>query len=400
MDSSPTLHGKKIILGITGCIAAYKSAELVRSLKKKGADVWVVMTESAQKFITPLTMRTLSQNPCITGLFNQNDVNMPLPHISLSDGADLFLVAPATANLIGKAANGIADDILTTLLLSCQAQKIFAPAMNTKMWENPLVQENIKKLRSFGIIFVEPIEGDLACGSLGKGKMASVEEIVSYVEKSISQSMSLRGKKILVTAGGTRESIDPVRFIGNKSSGKMGYQIALAAHRRGAKVKVISANKNLFEYLPLGIEIEYVESASQMEKEIKNNLSDYDVLIMAAAVSDYKVKNFSDKKIKRGSKSFVLELEPTNDILKSIQGQYNGKKIVGFCVETEDMDKNALKKLKEKGLDMIVLNDIRAFENDSSKAKIFLKDGRIIDLPFQSKFETANKLLDLLIEMS
>lgn len=396
MNLNPIFSQKKIILGVTGCIAAYKSAEIVRKLKNYGADVWVVMTESAQEFISPLTMRTLSQNPCITQLFDENIPNIPLPHISLSESTDLLVVAPATANIIAKAAYGIADDILSTLLLSCNAPKIFAPAMNTKMWNNPIVQKNINALRKFGIKIIEPIEGKLACGTYGQGKMAEVETILDYIKLSLTKSKDLLGKKILITAGGTREKIDPVRYIGNKSSGKMGFQLALAAFNRGAKVKLISTVK--YDNLPDDVEIEYVETASEMLNAVKNNLKDFDVLIMAAAVSDYTVKEYSSSKIKKSEKEIMLSLIPTEDILKSVKDIYKDKKLVGFSLETDDLEKNALEKLRQKNLDLIVLNDPSAFESDTSKVKIFLKSGVVKDLPLLDKYDIANEILDLLFE--
>lgn len=394
MDSRPTLRGKKIILGVTGCIAAYKSAEILRALKKKGADVWVVMTDSAQQFITPLTFRTLSENPCITSMFDKNIGSMPLPHISLSDGADLVLVAPATANMIAKAAGGIADDILSSVLLSCDAKKVFAPAMNTKMWENRAFKDNLKRVKALGVAIVEPVCGELACGTEGKGKMAPLEEIIAKVDGLIGIPQDLAGKKILITAGGTREPIDPVRFIGNRSSGRMGYETARAAYERGAQVTLISAPCAV--KVPEGVAAEFVETSSQMEKAVQRSFSMHDALIMAAAVSDFRAARPAQSKMKKDGKPLGLEIAPTADILASLKGMSKGKKIAGFCVESEDLIKNARKKLADKKLDLIAANGTDAFDGESSEVVILLSGGRTEKLPKQSKYKTANRILDLL----
>ncbi len=398
MDLRPTLRGKKIILGVTGCIAAYKSAEITRALKKKGADVSVVMTDAAQKFITPLTMKTLSGNPCYTAMFSEQYGSMPLPHISLSDGADLLLVAPATANMIAKAACGIADDLLSTLLLSCDAKKIFAPAMNTKMWESKALKTNFKRIKELGIETVGPVSGELACGTIGDGKMAPVEDIISAVDKMIGISQDLYGKKILVTAGGTREYVDPVRFIGNRSSGRMGYEAARAAYERGASVTLISARSAVA--VPEGVRVEYVETSGQMADLVKRHLPKHDALIMAAAVSDFRPLGASASKIKRTDDGINISMGPAEDILSSVKGLSRGKKIAGFCVETEDLEKRAVKKLSQKGLDLIAANGIAAFDADDSAVEIYTKNGKKEKLPSQSKYATANRILDLLFHVS
>lgn len=398
MDLRPTLRGKKIILGVTGCIAAYKSAEITRALKKKGADVSVVMTDAAQKFITPLTMRTLSGNPCYTAMFSEQYGSMPLPHISLSDGADLLLVAPATANMIAKAACGIADDLLSTLFLSCDAKKIFAPAMNTKMWESKALKANLKRIKELGIETVGPVSGELACGTIGDGKMAPVEDIISAVDKMIGISQDLSGKKILVTAGGTREYVDPVRFIGNRSSGRMGYEAARAAYERGASVTLISARSAVA--VPEGVRVEYVETSGQMADLVKRYLPKHDALIMAAAVSDFRPLGASASKIKRTDDGINIAMGPAEDILSSVKGLSRGKKIAGFCVETEDLEKRAVKKLSQKGLDLIAANGIAAFDADDSAVEIYTKNGKKEKLPSQSKYATANRILDLLFHVS
>jgi phosphopantothenoylcysteine decarboxylase / phosphopantothenate---cysteine ligase len=394
MDLSPTLRNKKIILGVTGCIAAYKSAEILRILKKKGADVWVVMTASAQKFITPLTMRTLSGNPCIYEMFGANEASLPMPHIALSEKAGLVLVAPATANIIAKAACGIADDILSTVLLSCDAKKIFAPAMNTKMWENKALKENLKKIKVLDIKTVGPAEGELACGVEGVGRMADIDEIVAAVDMTIGTPQDLAGKKILITAGGTKEPIDPVRFIGNRSSGRMGYEAARAASERGAQVTLVSARCAV--RVPDEVAVEFVGTAEDMARAVKSHFPLHDALIMAAAVSDYRASKPSSSKIKKTGKTMEIKMEPAEDILLSLKQHFPGKKVAGFCVETEDLAGGARKKLAEKGLDLIAANDVSAFDSEDSQVEIFLKNGKKEKLGLQSKYMTANRILDLL----
>ncbi|MFA5103691.1 MAG: bifunctional phosphopantothenoylcysteine decarboxylase/phosphopantothenate--cysteine ligase CoaBC [Candidatus Margulisiibacteriota bacterium] len=396
MDSRPTLRGKKIILGVTGCIAAYKSAEILRALKKKGADVWVVMTDSAQEFITPLTFRTLSGNPCITNMFDKAVESMPLPHISLSEGTDLVLVAPSTANMIAKAANGIADDILSTILMSCDAKKVFAPAMNTKMWESRVLRDNLKRVSSLGISIVGPFYGELACGSTGQGKMAGIDEIIAKVDELIGIPQDLAGKKILVTAGGTREPIDPVRFIGNRSSGRMGYETARAAFERGAQVTLISSACAL--QVPEGVNAEFVETSAQMDKAVQKNFPLHDALIMAAAVSDFRAAKQERSKIKKSDKGIELKMENTEDILSSLKERPKSKKIAGFCVESKDLIKNARNKLTDKKLDLIAANDTGAFDSADSEVVLLLKGGKTEKLPRQNKFKTANRILDLLFD--
>ncbi|MCX5749905.1 MAG: bifunctional phosphopantothenoylcysteine decarboxylase/phosphopantothenate--cysteine ligase CoaBC [Candidatus Saganbacteria bacterium] len=386
------LLNKKIILGVTGCIAAYKSAEIVRRLKKLGADVWVVMTASAQEFVTPLTFRTLSENPCIAKMFDENTVSMPMPHLALSDSADLLLVAPATANIIGKAAGGIADDALSTIIMSVECPIVMAPAMNTKMWKNAAVQENVKKLRKLGSIFIGPEKGELACGDIGEGRLANTDDIIKAVVDKIGIKQDLAGKKLLITAGGTREAIDPVRFIGNRSSGKMGFAIAEAARNRGADVVLISANANI--KAPDGIELVNVQNARQMKDEVSRHFKDSDILVMSAAVSDFTPQKASSEKIKKGKENVNIGLKPTDDILLSVSKQKEGKVIVGFSVESRDLLKNSKDKLRSKDLDMIVANDVSAFEDDSSKVTIIKRSGKSIDLPRLPKSKSAEKILD------
>ena len=386
------LRNKKILLGVTGCIAAYKSVEILRSLQKLGADVRVVMTASAQKFVAPLTFRTLSGNPCITQMFDPADTAAPLPHISLSDGADLLLIVPATADIIGKAALGIGDDLLSTLIMSCDCPKAVAPAMNTRMWKNKVVIDNVKKLRLLGYSVIDPVEGLLACGDTGEGHLAHNDKIIDEVISLIGARQDLAGKKVLVTAGGTQEAIDPVRYIGNRSSGKMGYAIAQAAYDRGAEVTVVSAPASIKP--PSYLNIESVRTAGEMKTAVLKKFKDCDILVMAAAVADYRPAAPSSRKIKKTGKKMSIELEPTDDILSSLSKIKGKKTIVGFSVESNDLIANSKKKLKDKALDIIVANTVSAFEGDESSAVIINKNGKTKNLPKQRKEITANMILD------
>ncbi len=390
------LKGKTIILGITGGIAAYKAAELTSQLVKAGAQVWVAMTEAAQKFVTPLTFRTLSGNPVITGLFSQEALKEPVPHVSFSERADLIVIAPATANIIGKIAQGIADDALTTIFMTSKAPKLFAPAMNTNMWENKIVQENIQRLKKEGYHFIGPAVGRLACGDWGEGRMAEPEDIFQKIIDLIGQKQDFKGKKVLITAGGTREAIDPVRFIGNRSSGKMGYALAQAARDRGAQVTLISGPTDLKP--PEGIRSINIRSAKEMKSAVTENLPQADVLLMAAAVADYTPAKVTRQKIKKDGKTLTLELEPTSDILEQIaesrtQKAESRKVIVGFSVETEDLVKRSREKLKEKKLDLIVANTPAAFEADECEVKLISRT-KVQNLPKLPKKELAHRILD------
>jgi len=389
------LRDKKIILGITGGIAAYKSAEICRRLKKLGAEVIVVMTEAGTKFITPLTMETLSENEVVTELFPEKKM-VGTRHISLADWCDLILIAPATANLIGKINSGIADDILTTVVISTKSKVILAPAMNVKMWENPIVQENVSALRSLGYEFIEPGVGDLACRDVGKGRMAEPEEIVQEVIKLLSKKCDLKGKSILITASRTVEPIDPVRYLSNRSTGKMGFALADRASSRGAKVTLVSGPSSLGPIL--GVDFISVNNASQMRDEVKRYFKKADCLIMAAAVSDFTPQESSTAKIKKDQAEMVLKLKRTPDILKEM-GKRKGKKIlVGFSLETEDEIKNAKVKLKEKNLDLIVVNNPTkpgaGFEADTNVATVIDRRGKTQRLPLMSKKDLADKILD------
>jgi len=391
------LAGKTIILGVTGGIAAYKSAALVSRLKDLGADVWVAMTGEATKLVGPLTFRTLSGNPVITDLFSEEIANLPVPHIALAKKADLVLIAPCTANIIGKLAHGIADDALTTIVLAATAKKLLAPAMNVEMWRNQSVQENLAKLRKQGVRFVGPVEGKLACGDNDIGRMAEPEEILARILTVLVPQQDLKGKHFLVTAGGTREAIDPVRYLANRSSGKMGYAIAAAARARGATVTLIAANVDL--PAPLDLKPVKVESAAEMLAAVLDGQGKADAIVMAAAVADYNLKHpTSNFKIKKQKTNFKLELKPTEDILEAIAKQKGkrGRKLVGFALETDDLIGNAKKKLKEKGLDLIVANGPATFGGDQATVSIIDRSGKTEKLPKLAKRAIADRLLDRL----
>ncbi len=388
------LNGKTIILGISSSIASYKSCEIVSQLKKLGADVWVVMTSDATKLVSPLTFRTLSGNPVISDLFSSELSSIPVPHIALAQRADLILIAPCTANVIGKLANGIADDPLSTIAISSTAKKLIAPAMNCQMWRNPLVLQNVKKLNDLTFKFIGPVEGKLACGDDDIGRMAEPANIIEEVVRWIGGSIDLKGKHILVTAGGTREAIDPVRYISNRSSGKMGYALAQAARERGSAVTLISASTNLAA--PLDIKPVKVESAGGMLEAVLNYYNSADAIIMAAAVSDFRPK-LKTKKLKVKNKElYNLKLGQTQDILKTIAKQKgrNNRVLVGFALETDDLIANAKKKLKEKNLDLVIANDPSTFDGNSIKFSIVDSQGKVKNYPKQPKDQAAHVILD------
>jgi len=398
------LQGKTIILGITGCIAAYKSAAIVSRLKDLGAEVWVVMTKEATQLVGPLTFRTLSGNPVVIDLFSQEILNTPVPHVSLAEKADLIVIAPCTANIIGKMAQGIADDPLTTVVMAGAARKLIAPAMNCNMWRNRRVMANVESLKKDGFEFIGPVEGKLACGDEDIGRMSEPEEIIDKIIQLLIPKQDLKGKSILVTAGGTREAIDPVRFISNRSSGKMGYAIAQAARERGAMVTLISANVNLSS--PLDIKPIKVETAADMLEAVLDYSTNANAVIMAAAVADYrptkansnKVKKVESRKLKVENR---IELEETEDILKTVSRQKgrNGRILVGFALETENLIENAKLKLKEKDLDMIIANDDSTFGSESAKVSIVYRNGKVDDLPKLPKSEVANIILNAILRL-
>lgn len=398
------INGKNIIVGVCGGISVYKVVDVVRKLILKGACVNVVMTENAQKFVTDLTFRSVSCNAVITDMFGKPE-NWDIKHISLADRAGLILIAPATANIIGKIAAGIADDMLTTTVMTARAPVLFIPAMNSKMYENPIVQNNISVLKQQGYFFMEPETGMLACGVEGKGRMPEPSAIVDEVEKVIKKKNAvihdMAGINVMVTAGPTREAIDAVRYITNPSSGKMGYAVASAAASRGANVKLISGPVRIPE--PDNVNTVHVNTAEQMYNEVRGNYNSCDVMIFAAAVSDYRCINVMDKKMKKNEKNITIELTRTTDIAYEM-GHDKGSRIhVGFSAETDDVLDNARIKLKNKKFDLMVANDITmegaGFEVDTNIVKIIKKDGSILELPKISKYDAAERILDEVLKL-
>lgn len=394
-----TLNGLNIAVGVTGCIAAYKSAEVVSRLKKLGADVRVIMTKSAQEFIAPLTFGTLTKNKVICDMFSLPDYK-EVEHISVASWADVFLVCPATANIIGKVASGVADDFLSTAIMATKAPVVFAAAMNNNMYDNPIVQDNIKKLKSFGYNFIEPEDGMLACGTSGKGRLADFDKIVETVEFFAYKNKDLSGKKVLVTAGPTAEAIDPVRYITNHSSGKMGYAVAKAARLRGAEVTLISGPVSVKAFD--GVEVISVTSAKEMYDEVTKAAPSCDYIVKAAAVADYRPKEVKDNKIKK-SGLMTIELSENPDILKSIASSKGDCVVAGFCMETENLLDNAAKKLSSKNLDLIVANDLSregaGFKTDTNIVTILDRNGGKEQIDIMEKEELAHIILDKCIEM-
>ena len=386
----------KIVLGVTGCIGAYKSAELVRGLKKRGYEVQVILTKNAREFVTPLTLETLSELPVITDLFGLVREE-GIRHISLTEECALFLIAPCSADVVAKLALGIADDFLSTFALANRAPTMLAPAMNTNMLAHPAVAANLETLRSRGVEIVEPGEGWLACGWMGKGRLAEPEEIVRRVERQLATSRDLEGLRVLVSAGPTAEPLDPVRVLTNRSSGKMGFRIAERARERGANVVLVSGPSS--EPEPHGVDIVRVQTAAQMKDAILGRLDGVDVVVMAAAVADYRPDVAAPQKIKKDEKPLTLKLVRTDDILMAIAGRRKAEQtIVGFAAETESLEKNAREKLAKKKLDLIVANDVSApnsgFEVDTNEATVFRVGGGVRKLPLMSKLALANEILD------
>ncbi len=388
------LKDKKIIVGITGGIAAYKTCEIVRRLKKLGAEVIVIMTQSAQKFITSLTMETLSENEVVTETFPEKRM-VGVRHVNLANWADLILIAPATANIIGKIKAGMADDILSTVIISTKSPVLIAPAMNVNMYENRIFQQNMEYLKKLGYLFIEPGTGALACGT-GKGRLPEPEAIVSEVVKLMTGKKDLEGKSVLVTAGRTEEPLDPVRYISNRSSGKMGYAIAEAAQKRGAKVTLISGPSSLS--VPGEVNFIPVKTALEMASAVRSYFGKTDALIMAAAVSDFIPSVVSKDKIKRTDEEVLLKLKPSVDILKELGKSKRKQILVGFSLETKDEIENSKRKLKEKNLDLIVVNNPNVpgagFEVDTNQVTIIDKKGKTEKLPLLTKKEVAEKVLD------
>ncbi len=390
------LKGKNILVGLTGGISCYKTCDLVSKLKKSDAEVNVIMTDSAQKFVSKQTLQSLSKNKVHTSIFQYDGI---VPHIELADKADMVIIAPATANIIAKIAHGIADDLLTTVILACKCQILIVPAMNVNMYSNIVVKENIEKLRKMGLRILGPEEGNLACGTSGKGRMLEPSDILNEINKEfIGFQKDLLGKKVLVTAGGTREAIDPVRYIGNRSSGKMGYSIAKAAVHRGADVTLITTLKGEMQFEG-SVNIIKVDSAQEMYEKIMFLREDIQIIIMAAAVADYKPKNIETEKIKKSNKNLILELEKTVDILKELgKDKIKDQLLIGFAAETQNFKKNAVKKLKEKKLDLIVANDVSqegiGFGSDNNIVTIYDKEGNQKKLPLLDKYDVAEEILD------
>jgi phosphopantothenoylcysteine decarboxylase/phosphopantothenate--cysteine ligase len=387
------LKGKTIVLGITGGIAAYKAADLASKLTQAGAKVETVMTEAAQKMITPLTLRNLTHRPVVTDMF-EIATEYSVEHIALAEAADAVIIAPATANTISKLAAGIADNLLGCIVLATRAPVIIAPAMNDVMYLNAVTQQNIGKLKARGFTIVEPEYGRLASGKMGKGRLPETSKLIDAIERALGRKKDLKGRRIVVTAGGTREPIDPVRHIGNRSSGKMGYALAEAARERGAEVTLISANVSLEE--PGGVEVTKVQTAAEMKKAVTGAVKKADALLMAAAVADYQPEKTARTKIKKESKQdLTLKLVKTPDILSEVRGKFIK---VGFAAESEDIIANAKKKLETKGLDLIIANDITepdsGFDVDTNRVVIIDKKGKTEELPLMSKREVADRVLD------
>lgn len=390
------LNGKTILVGITGGIAAYKICELIRKFKKNGANVKVVATPNSLNFVTKLTLQNLSQNEVYIQEFDVQ--NWKPEHISLADEADVMVIAPATANTISKIAQGIADNLLTSIACAFSKKMIIAPAMNCNMWNNQIVQENILKLKSLGVEFIEPESGFLACGYIGKGRLCSIDKIYDSVVESLNYSQKLKGKKVVVTAGGTIEDIDPVRYISNYSSGKMGYAIAKSARDMGAEVVLISTKA--FEG---PFKIVNVKSAIDMQKAIDNEFATSDIVIMAAAVADYRVKNYSEQKMKKTEEdNLTLELVKNPDILKGLCEKKTSQIVVGFCAESENLLENAKEKIQRKGCDFLVANDISrkdiGFSSEDNEVTILDKNGNLKRIEKASKNVIARKILEYIYE--
>lgn len=394
------LKGKTVVLGVTGSIAAYKMANVASMLVKLHADVHVIMTENACQFITPVTFETLTGNKCMVDTFDRN-FQFHVAHISIAKKADVLLVAPASANVIGKLANGIADDMLTTTAMACTCQKIVAPAMNTNMYHNPILQDNLKKLEGYGFTVIAPEKGVLACRDIGDGKMPSEDVLVGYILREIAHEKDLAGMRVIVTAGPTQESVDPVRYITNHSTGKMGYELAKAAMLRGAEVTLVSGVTNLEP--PMFVDYVQVKSAGDMFEAMKSRFLDNDIIIKAAAVADYKPKSYSDEKTKKKDGEMSIELDRTQDILKYLgEHRREGQFYCGFSMETQNMLENSRVKLDKKNIDMVVANNLKiagsGFGTDTNVVTMISKEEEI-QLELLSKAEVAHKILDEILKL-
>lgn len=395
------LKGKTVVLAVTGSIAAYKIASLASMLKKMEADVQVLMTENATHFINPITFETLTGNKCLVDTFDRN-FQYSVEHVALAKRADVVMVAPATANVIGKLVHGIADDMLTTTVMACKCKKYISPAMNTQMFENPIVQDNLKKCQEYGMEVIAPAVGYLACGDTGAGKMPEPEILLEYILQEISCPKDMKGKNVLVTAGATREALDPVRFMTNHSTGKMGYALAVAAARRGAKVTLVTGKVNLPK--PLFVTTVEIESAQEMFEAVTERSKEQDIIIKAAAVADYRPKTVAGEKMKKKEGELVLELERTQDILSWLgEHKKEGQFLCGFSMETEHVIENSTKKLDKKKADMIVANSLRqkgaGFGTDTNLVTLITKD-MAKELPLMSKEEVAHAVLDEILKRS
>lgn len=387
------LKNKTVVLGVTGSIAAYKIANLASSLVKKGANVHVIMTKNATNFINPITFETLTGNKCLVDTFDRN-FEFSVEHVSLAKQADIFMVAPASANVIGKIANGIADDMLTTTIMACKCHKVISPAMNTNMFENPIVQDNLEKLRNYGYEVIDPASGYLACGDTGAGKMPEPTVLESYIMKNIAMEKDMAGKKVLITAGPTMEAIDPVRFISNHSTGKMGYALAKIAMERGAEVTLVTGKTYIEK--PDFVKIIDVKSAKEMFDAVDKEFDSQDIVIMSAAVADYRPKTVADEKIKKNDGETAIKLERTDDILGTMSKRKKNQFLCGFSMETEHMLENSKNKLKKKNLDMICANNLKVegagFGTDTNVVTL-ITENESRQLPIMSKEQVANEIL-------
>ena len=391
------LRGKTVVLGVTGSIAAYKIATLASMLVKKQASVHVIMTKNATNFINPITFETLTGHKCLVDTFDRN-FEFQVEHVSMAKQADVVMIAPASANVIGKLAHGLADDMLTTTLLACKCPKIVSPAMNTAMFENPIVQDNLKILEKYGYEVIQPASGYLACGDTGAGKMPEAETLYQYIERTLADPKDLIGKKVLVTAGPTQENIDPVRYITNHSSGKMGYAVAKAAMLRGADVTLVSGQTALTP--PMFVKYVQITTAEEMYQEVTSRSDEQDIIIKAAAVADYRPKTVYENKVKKKEGQMAIELERTRDILAYLgEHKKENQFLCGFSMETENMIGNSRAKLQKKNLDMVAANNVKVegagFQGDPNVMTLITQDQEIA-LPLMSKEEAANKILDII----